>query len=72
MTEKRVLTTTEVRYIFTEIANGQGQHGSFLVAFASAVCRADHVNLELLQPATLAIIAKYELYKYLPPEGIPE
>ena len=63
----------EIRYIFTEIANGRGLHGSFLVSFAEAVCRADPSNFELLQDAALFIIDKYGLDdKYLPPEGIPE
>jgi len=59
------LTDAQVLHIFVEIMNGRNYHGSFLRAFADAVLRADDSNLQVIRPAALALISKYNLDKYL-------
>lgn len=49
--------------IFTSVANGVGNHGSFLRSFAVAYCMADSENAKILRDAAVEIILKYELYK---------
>jgi hypothetical protein len=62
-------TDAQIRYIFVEIAQGRGAHGGFLSAYAQAIANADHENIDVTRATSLAIIAKYELTKYLPKEG---
>lgn len=59
------LTSARIHHVFAEIAQGRGNHGSFLTAFAEAVCAADDMNLALLGPVAAQIISKYGLTKYL-------
>lgn len=51
----------EIRIIFVNIANGVGQHGSFLTLFAKTMLKADHENFDLLLPVAKDIINKYNL-----------
>ena len=54
----------EILHIFTEIAQGRGRHGSFLMAFAQAVMCADPSNFALIRPFASVLISKYGLEKY--------
>jgi len=47
--------------IFAPIALGVEAYGSFVTAFADAVCRADPENFELIRPLAVQLIAKYNL-----------
>jgi hypothetical protein len=38
--------------------------GSFIKAFAAAVCQADDQNYALLRPSLLALKAKYPQYRF--------
>ena len=59
------MTNDELKFIYVEVANGRGNHGSFLRAFAEAVIRADALNFEVLKPAATELVFKYDLDKYL-------
>ena len=59
------MTEDEIRHIFVEIADGRGNHGSFLRSFAAAVLWADEHNFQLLLPAMKAIVIKYNLEYHL-------
>jgi hypothetical protein len=55
----------ELAYIFVEIMNGRGNHGSFLRSFATAVAFADADNFSILRPVAHALVVKYNLRRYL-------
>jgi hypothetical protein len=55
------LTELEVRTIWLNVANGVGDHGSFLRAFGRAVGAADHANFKGLAASSLYFIEKYDL-----------
>ena len=59
------LTNEEVRSIFVAIANGAGGHGSFVMAFADALLRADSTNFNLLKPVAEELIRNYDLCSVL-------
>lgn len=50
-----------IRTIFINVMNGFGRHGSFLVAYATAVIYADGANFALLRETSIRIIEKYNL-----------
>lgn len=58
-----------LNYIFTEIANGAGDHGDFLKDFARSYIRADIDNKRLLKTAAVRLVIKYDLQKHLPVSG---
>lgn len=55
----------QVRHIFTEVSQGRGRHGHFLMYIAHAACNADPQNMTLIMPVLLELIQKYELQRYL-------
>jgi hypothetical protein len=59
------LTNAQILHVFVEIMNGRNNHDSFLRAFADAVSRADDSNFQVVRPAALALISKYNLDQYL-------
>jgi hypothetical protein len=59
------LSDSRILHIFVEVANGRGEHGSFLVSFAEALQRADPENFSMLRLTALEVINKYGLAKYL-------
>jgi len=55
------LTDESIRALYIDIANGLGNHGSFLVTFADAFLRADAENFQLLKPVAMELVRKYNL-----------
>lgn len=66
----RGITPVQVVSIFKEVANGRGDHGSFLRSFADAVVRADEENLVVLYETALKLICKYQLRDYVQPQTV--
>lgn len=58
------MTQEKIQNIFREVANGVGNHGSFLVSFSECIIRADSQNFYLLRPVAISLIEKYGLEKY--------
>ena len=58
------LTDEDVREIYRKVANGFGNHGSFLRSFASAVVFADAVNYYLISAVARSLIQKYGIEGY--------
>jgi hypothetical protein len=61
----RELSHQELRHIYLEIANGRGQHGSFLRSFAEAYLRADPEDQKYLYKTACLFVEKYSLDRYL-------
>lgn len=55
------MNNQEIRTIFVSIANGIGNHGSFLTYFAKTLLQADAENFALLSPIARELIHKYNL-----------
>lgn len=55
------ISDDEIRFVFINVANGVGNHGSFLMSFADALLRADAENFQLLKPIAKTLIRKYGL-----------
>ena len=60
----------QLSHIFIEIMEGRGNHGAFLRAFAETWARADDLNMAILRAAAIALVAKYDLGKYLDNFGV--
>jgi hypothetical protein len=61
----RPMTNEQLRYIFLEIINGRGNHGSFLRAFSEALILADDENFAMMKGIAVLLVEKYNLYSYL-------
>lgn len=61
-----------LRYIFTEVARGAGNHGDFLRAVAMALQHADRENFALLEPVARRLVCKYDLLGLWKPGQIGE
>lgn len=48
--------------------NAIAHGGSFIVAFARAICMADDANFAILKPAAEAMMIKYPVYSETRPE----
>lgn len=59
-----VFTIERLREIWGAVAGGEGERGSFLVAFGLAFIRADPENVLMLLDAATRLVQKYELSEY--------
>lgn len=57
------ITNDELHSIFV---NSLGKHGGFLTSFAESYLAADLENVQIMRPAALALVAKYNLKVYIP------
>lgn len=64
------MTDDQLRHIFVEIADGRGNHGSFVRSFAVAYMWADEGNKMILREAAKTLVNKYSLDKYLDNYGM--
>ena len=63
------LSDADIRMIFTSVAQGVGNHGSFLTNLSKTAMSADIINFTLMREFLLIMILKYKLYL---PEYSPE